>query len=224
MRIINKLILAICAFFVSVALSISFIPKITLSSTVLLGCFILPSLIVFTSMIIQVKNTSIKTEKRKIMFFWLKTLFIIYCLLLLELLFLNNEYRERINAENIFSTEHLNTTNFIPFSTILNYGNRIQDNTITIQIAILNIVTNLILFAPMGFFIPLLFKTKIKNFKQFLFFMLVITTCVELLQFLTLSGCADVDDIILNVIGSCGVYILMNVKFIKKLVKISIAI
>ncbi len=175
-------------------------------------------------MIIQVKNTYIKTEKRKIMFFWLKTLFIIYCLLLLELLFLNNEYRERINAENIFSTEHLNTTNFIPFSTILNYGNRIQDNTITIQIAILNIVTNLILFAPMGFFIPLLFKTKIKNFKQFLFFMLVITTCVELLQFLTLSGCADVDDIILNVIGSCGVYILMNVKFIKKLVKISIAI
>ena len=79
--------------------------------------------------------------------------------------------------------------------------------------------TNLLLFAPMGFFIPILFENKIKNIKQFGILMIIITIFVEIVQFITYSGGADIDDIILNTIGAIIVYMLMKTKFVKNLLK-----
>ena len=159
-------------------------------------------------------------EKSKIRNFWLKALFIIYCLLLITILFLNNEYRMG-GFQNIstFSREHLETSNFIPFATIIGYVSGMVSNDINIGIVIINLVTNLLLFAPMGFFIPMLFQDKIKNTKQFLIIIIILTFLVEIIQFITYRGSTDIDDIILNTIGASIVYMLMKTRFIKKLLE-----
>ena len=82
---------------------------------------------------------------------------------------------------------------------------------------IINLVTNLLLFAPMGFFIPILFDKEIKSIKQFGIVMILITILVEIVQFITYSGSTDIDDIILNITGATIVYMLMKTKFVKRL-------
>ena len=71
----------------------------------------------------------------------------------------------------------------------------------------------------MGFFIPILFKEKIKNIKQFIIMIFITTVFVEILQFITYRGSTDIDDIILNMIGAIIVYILMKTKFAKKILE-----
>lgn len=58
---------------------------------------------------------------------------------------------------------------------------------------------------PFAFFLPLLFK-KQNNFKTFLLTMICIVIGIELLQFITMSGSCDIDDVILNVSGSLIMY------------------
>ena len=161
-------------------------------------------------------------EKDKIRNFWLKVLFIIYCLLLITVLFLNNEYRmhafQNINT-NTFSKEHFEMSNIIPFATITDYISSLVSNEINTNIVIINFTTNLLLFAPMGFFISILYSDRIKNIKQFAVLMIVSALIVEVLQFITFRGSTDIDDVILNTIGAVIVYLLMKTKFVKKLLK-----
>ena len=65
--------------------------------------------------------------------------------------------------ENIstFSKEHFETSNIIPFSTIIGYISGTISNDINTSIVIINLVTNLLLFVLMGFFILILFHDKI---------------------------------------------------------------
>ncbi len=71
----------------------------------------------------------------------------------------------------------------------------------------------------MGFFIPVLFQSKIKNIKQFVIMITILTLIVEILQFITYRGSTDIDDIILNTIGAVSMYMIMRTKFAKKLLK-----
>ena len=117
----------------------------------------------------------------------------------------------------MFSEEHLEINNIIPSGTLSSYIYKMINHRINTNIVIVNVLVNIVLFAPMGFFIPMLFKDKIKNIKQFLLLILAITLSVEILQFLTLSGTFDVDDIILNTIGAVIIYLLMKTKMIKNI-------
>ena len=83
-------------------------------------------------------------------------------------------------------------------------------NDINTSIVIINFATNLLLFAPMGFFIPVLFQSKIKNIKQFVIMISILTLIVEILQFITYRGSTDIDDIILNTIGAVIMYMIMR--------------
>ena len=118
---------------------------------------------------------------------------------------------------NTFSKEHFETINIIPFATIIGYISGLLFEDININIVVINLATNLLLFAPMGFFIPILFDKKVKNIKQFGMVMVLITILVEILQFITYSGSTDIDDIILNTTGAIIIYMLMKTKLIKKL-------
>ena len=71
---------------------------------------------------------------------------------------------------------------------------------------------------PFAFFLPLLFK-KQNNFKTFLLTMICIVTGIELLQFITMSGSCDIDDVILNVSGSLIMYEILHIKSINELLK-----
>lgn len=219
-RIINCIIIGINIVLIGFVIICSLLPNIVLNVMVTLGGFIIPILLIITTMIVQIKKAKDIQEKSRIRNFWLKILFIIYCLLLITVLFLNNEYRMYVFQNiNIFSKEHFEMSNIIPFATIIDYISRLVSNEINASIVIINFATNLLLFAPMGFFIPMLYSDRIKNIKQFAILMIIITLIVEVLQFITFRGSTDIDDIILNTLGAVIVYIIMKTRFVKKLLK-----
>lgn len=219
-KIINGIVIVLSIILIGFVMISSIIPNIVLNVKVTIGGFVIPIFIIIITMIVEIKKSKDTQEKSEIRNFWLKALFIIYCLLLITILFLNNEYRMGgFQNINTFSKEHFETSNLIPFATIIEYIIGVISNDINTSIVIINFATNLLLFAPMGFFIPVLFQSKIKNIKQFVIMIIILTLIVEILQFITYRGSTDIDDIILNTIGAVIMYMIMKTKFAKKLLK-----
>ena len=219
-KVINGIIIVLSIILIGFVIIFSIIPNIVLNVKVTIGGFVIPIFIIIITMIVEIKKSEDVPEKSRIRNFWLKTLFIIYCLLLITILFLNNEYRMGgFQNINTFSKAHFETSNVIPFATIIEYIIGVISNDINTGIVIINFATNLLLFAPMGFFIPILFKDKIKNIKQFVIMIFIVTLLVEVLQFITYRGSTDIDDIILNMLGAIFVYLLMKTKFVKKILE-----
>ena len=67
--------------------------------------------------------------------------------------------------------------------------------------ALINLGGNVIMFIPLGFFLPQVFPALQKFWRCILATILIITV-VELTQLFTLLGSCDIDDLILNVIGA----------------------
>lgn len=67
--------------------------------------------------------------------------------------------------------------------------------------AVVNLVGNVVMFVPLGFFACWLWKI-LNRFGWHFLAMLLTILCVELLQLLTGLGTCDVDDLILNLIGT----------------------
>lgn len=219
-KIINGIVIVLSIILIGFVMISSIIPNIVLNVKVTIGGFVIPIFIIIITMIVEIKKSKDTQEKSEIRNFWLKALFIIYCLLLITILFLNNEYRMGgFQNINTFSKEHFETSNLIPFATIIEYIIGVISNDINTSIVIINFATNLLLFAPMGFFIPVLFQNRIKNIKQFVIMIIILTLIVEMLQFITYRGSTDIDDIILNTIGAVIMYMIMRTKFAKKLFK-----
>ena len=219
-KIINGIVIVLSIILIGFVMISSIIPNIVLNVKVTIGGFVIPIFIIIITMIVEIKKSKDAQEKSEIRNFWLKALFIIYCLLLITILFLNNEYRMGgFQNINTFSKEHFESSNLIPFATIIEYVIGVISNDINTSIVIINFATNLLLFAPMGFFIPVLFQSKIKNIKQFVIMIIILTLIVEILQFITYRGSTDIDDIILNTIGAVIMYMIMRTKFAKKLLK-----
>ena len=123
-----------------------------------------------------------------------RTLFVIYCGLMLVLLFHRAGYDQlRINLT--------------PFHTIQLYL-RLLSRPAFRQSAIINLAGNVVMFIPLGFLLPRIFDKQNRLWKVLLT-TAVIITLVELVQYVTLLGSCDIDDLILNVIGAAigyGIY------------------
>ena len=74
------------------------------------------------------------------------------------------------------------------------------------QVAVLNLSANLLLYCPLGFFLPVLWE-KYKTFKKTLLAGLCVSAAVEVIQFF-IGRSADIDDVFLNVIGVAIGYLL----------------
>ena len=70
---------------------------------------------------------------------------------------------------------------------------------------------------PCGIFIPLMFK-GINKYYKFLILMIFIILLIEVLQFLTMSGSFDIDDLILNLLGASIIYFITRIKCINKFI------
>jgi len=113
---------------------------------------------------------------------------LIYTLVMIKLLFIRTPY---------FGSGY--SYNLIPFKTIMHFiENRHRMNT---NIWIENLAGNIILFIPIGVFLPLLHRSFLRFWKLLVVCILLLFT-VELLQMLLRVGSFDVDDIILNTIGA----------------------
>lgn len=102
----------------------------------------------------------------------------------------------------LFDAYIKNSINLVPFKTIAEYfvkGDMRQ--------FIINIAGNIVCLAPLGILLPLNFK-KQNNPWIFLITCSLIVFSVEILQFLTLAGSCDIDDLILNVFGAFMAFII----------------
>lgn len=119
-------------------------------------------------------------------------LFILYCLMMLWLLFHRAHWEERS-----FNLVPLRTIRgyFEVFSRFGSYGSGMR------MYAVVNFGGNILLFTPMGMFLPLLFE-KERRFPVFFLTVVLIITAVESVQYLTYTGAMDVDDLFLNTLGA----------------------
>lgn len=132
-----------------------------------------------------------------------KIIFFVYIISLIFFLFLKSPYRlAQRRFLGIFSPEHFNSCNLIPFKTITSYIKVLINHRMNFDIIVMNLLGNLLLFLPMGVFLPLIFKEKFNKFWKFLVFIIITVIFVEVLQFITFLGSLDIDDFILNVIGA----------------------
>ena len=69
----------------------------------------------------------------------------------------------------------------------------------------INLLGNVILFIPLGIFLPMLAE-KLRKFRKTLLCAAGLITAVELAQVLTLLGRCDIDDLILNLLGAAVGY------------------
>lgn len=125
-----------------------------------------------------------------------RTLFLVYSGLMLLLLFHRTGYDQL-------------RSNLIPFHTIALYWKLLSRPAFR-QSAIINLVGNVVMFIPLGFLLPRVSGKQNRAWKVLLT-TTVIITLVELIQYVTLLGSCDIDDLILNLAGAAMGYILHKV-------------
>lgn len=101
----------------------------------------------------------------------------------------------------------VNNANFVPFKSIMSYFS----GDFTLRVVIANILGNIIIFIPLGIFIPIIFNKE--RLTTIVFYSFSLSLTFEVIQILTSLGTFDVDDIILNVLGSIIGYIIYRVFF-----------
>lgn len=153
---------------------------------------------------------------KKILSVSIRTAFVIYCLALIYILLINGRHNIYGLA---FSDYFRQMTNLVPFKTIMLYINAVTENRIEIKTAVLNIFGNLVLFLPMGIFLPSLSK-KLCSFGRCVLVSSVIIIVFELLQLLLMVGTFDIDDFILNIAGAALGFALTKIKFVRKFLQI----
>lgn len=79
-----------------------------------------------------------------------------------------------------------------------------------VRFAVINLVGNIVMFVPLGYFLPRL-NPALRGFFRVLFTGAGLITIVELVQLFSLLGSCDVDDLILNLAGTALGYILFKI-------------
>ena len=125
-------------------------------------------------------------------------LFILYAVGMLVLLFDREQTQQSINLEP-FHTIRL-------FIRVLLY----DPSDYNIRLAVVNLLGNIIMFIPLGYFLPRLWRGLRKWWRTWLATLLIMTA-VEIAQFFTLRGTCDVDDLILNLLGAAIGYIFFRI-------------
>ena len=130
----------------------------------------------------------------------IRILFLVYCGLMLWLLFGQRMEGGHLDINLDGNGENLN---FVPFETVRLYWHLLQNGAsqALLRHAIVNLVGNVVMFIPLGFFLPKLWQKQRKLWRTLLTTALIILL-VELTQLFTLVGSCDTDDLILNVLGA----------------------
>lgn len=99
--------------------------------------------------------------------------------------------------------------NLVPFYTINNYIRMlsISPNAMAMRHYFINLAGNIVMFIPLGFFIPALFR-RLRSFLLFMLTAVSTIVCIEIIQLFTLLGSCDVDDLILNIVGAVIGYLI----------------
>ena len=139
----------------------------------------------------------LKDLKKRIIL--LRIVFVIYAIVMAYFLF----FRHSFNVGGTY-WEHISMNiNMVPFYTIKQNLYLIfkQTNPYLVPHATINLLGNIIGFIPFGILLPTLLK-QANIFKKFFFYTISSILIIELIQLFTLRGSCDIDDLILNMLGS----------------------
>ena len=132
-------------------------------------------------------------------------LFAAYCALMLWLLFDRPGYIDGIP----YWDQLLPNLNLTPFRTLRLFFGLLRDHRpYLVRTALINLLGNVVMFVPLGLFLPLIF-TRLRKLWRTLFTVTLLIAVVEIAQLFTLLGSCDVDDLILNLLGATlgyGIY------------------
>lgn len=131
-------------------------------------------------------------------------LFAAYCALMLWLLFGRAGYAEGTPYWDQVAVQ----INLVPFRTLRLFADLLDSGVRSyIVMAVINLGGNITMFIPLGFLLPRVFP-KLHTLIRVLLATALIITAVEIIQLFTLVGSCDIDDLILNVLGSALGYLL----------------
>lgn len=210
---------------ITLGLIVDFNPVWYMNGTEKILIYVTPMLLLFFDMKFHLKYLKDKNEKQQLQKRMLQGIFIIYIIALATLLFLGSTFRRGFYERNIwqvepFSKNHLEYyCNLVPLKSVKMYYKAWKNHSMDLNIIFLNVAGNLLAFAPFGFFIPVLYNHKVKNIISFFFIAAFSSAMVELIQFLTMVGQADIDDVILNTLGAVIVYGFVHIPIIKKTIQ-----
>jgi len=138
-----------------------------------------------------------KKQASKAIFVLVVASFCVYALVLAALLFLGT----RGHWSGMPLSEYIrHSVNFVPFKTIAGYVSALLHGTMNADIPIKNLAGNLLMFAPLGFYLPY-FSKKPMGLLKCLGFAAAIIVGLEALQLFTRMGSFDIDDLLLNLLG-----------------------
>ena len=139
----------------------------------------------------------------------LRFLFVIYAAFLLWLLF---DRSVSWDPEYDYAELMRSNMNLIPFQTIENYWKVVcrWEFTPLFWHCVINLGGNIFLFIPIGYFLPRLWA-GMRPFFVFLLTCVLAISLVELVQLVTLLGCLDIDDLILNLFGMLTGYVIFAI-------------
>lgn len=110
-------------------------------------------------------------------------------------------------------------TNIIPFQNIMYYIG--SSESLYQETIIYNTLGNILVFIPLGIFLVFLFK-RFNTLRDVVKISIIVSMSLEILQFVLQLGQFDIDDIILNVIGSIvGFALLKLINTVKNSLKMN---
>lgn len=146
---------------------------------------------------ISITNNMAANKKDKKLFLWV--CFIAYLLLLGYMLFYSSYFGRVGNEEYRYN---------LTFLQEIGRFYHLGVNTGNWELFILNVFGNIVVFIPIGLFLPKLIK-RCKNMLLTTLLTFELSLCVELVQLITKVGSFDVDDLLLNTFGGiCGIILL----------------
>lgn len=116
-------------------------------------------------------------------------------------------------SKELFDAYINNSLNLVPFRTITAYF--FAD---CFKTALINLGGNFVCLMPLGVLLPLISEKQNKA-GIFLLTCSGIVAAVELLQFLTLAGSCDIDDLILNAAGAFAVFCIVKNEKVNKILR-----
>ncbi len=151
---------------------------------------------------------------------FLLVLFVFYIITLVDFTLIDGGFgRNILNFlswdKNAFQNYIKASTNLVPFATIRLFINGYINDKLTLFDTVINLLGNFVAFMPFSLFAAIFFKKTRSFFKMFLT-VLISVVCIELLQFLFLTGSSDVDDVILNTGGAMLIYYAFSKKSLSR--------
>lgn len=154
----------------------------------------------------------IERKEKRVVKVTLSISFLFYIVVLIDILIIE----PRVFQSNMQFSQYIRQwTNIIPFKNISTYVKALFNGRINMDTILRNLVGNLILFLPMGIYLPYFIK-RICKINVYCICLIITLFIVELVQLIGRIGVFDIDDIILRFIGAFIGYFIWKNEVVQK--------